>query len=132
LCGGLIALLLLHSSVSSQSDFKTQHWIYGDGLNHLEDMKAVIEDDSISIFPPFSVCDLGIVITGHDISKTSAYKIGDSENAKKAWKELFERLQHRLLQRIKGAQSFCTRGPGPHAEFMICEFCKRNRELLAS
>jgi len=58
-------VFLLHSSVSSQSDFKTKH--YGYGLNfrsHLEDMKAVIEDDSISIFPPFSGCDLGIVITG--------------------------------------------------------------------
>jgi len=94
-------------------------------------MKAVIEDDSVGMFPPFSGCDLGIVITGHDISKASAYKIGDSENAKKAWKELFERLQRRLLQRIKSNQSFCTRGPGTQADAMICEFCKRNRELLA-
>ena len=66
------ASVLLHSSVSFQNDFKTPDWIYA-GLNHLEDMKVVIEDDSSNISLPVIGCDLGIVITGHDISKTSAY-----------------------------------------------------------
>jgi hypothetical protein len=93
---------------------------------HLEDIKAVIEEYFVVPLSPYSSSDLEIVITGHDTFK-GQYKIGDSESSKKAWKELFETLQRRLLQRLKSAQSFCRLTP--HS--VTCEFCKRNHALLA-
>ena len=97
---------------------------------HLEDIKAVIEEHFVVPLSPYSSSDLEIVITGHDTFK-GQYKIGDSESSKKAWKELFETLQRRLLQRLKSAQSFCGFPQVPHQHWVTCEFCKRNHALLA-
>ena len=93
---------------------------------HLEDIKEVIEEYFVVPLSPYSSSDLEIVITGHDTFK-GQYKIGDSESSKKAWKELFETLQRRLLHRLKSAQSFCSRFPGD--VLAMCEFCKRNHAL---
>ena len=93
---------------------------------HLEDIKAVIQEYFVVPLSPYSSSDLEIVITGHDTFK-GQYKIGDSESSKKAWKELFETLQRRLLQRLKSAQSFCRFTP----RWEMFEFCKRNHALFA-
>jgi len=95
-------------------------------FKHMEEIKAVIEDDFVGggIY-----MDLGIVITGHDVSKAGAYTLEDSETSKKAWKELFQSLQHKLQERLKTEKSFCERtlgGPGSHGDIMSCTFCKRN------
>jgi hypothetical protein len=97
----------------------------------MEEIKAVIEDDFVGsgIVAPYSNMDLGLVITGHDVSKAGAYTLEDSETSNKAWKELFQSLQHKLQERLKSEQSFCERtlgGPGSHGDVMSCSFCKRN------
>jgi hypothetical protein len=84
----------------------------------MEDIKKVIEDDFVRVNMPLTpivtdiqhptpcgIRDLGIVITGHDLSKAGAYNIGDSETSREAWKELYESLQRSLLQRLKIAKS---------------------------
>jgi hypothetical protein len=124
------------SSVSSQDDFaygydRRYETEGGNLFKHMEEIKAVIEDDFIGsgIVAPYSNMDLGIVITGHDVSKAGAYTLEDSETSKKAWKELFQSLQHKLQERLKSEQSFCERtagGPGSHGDVMSCSFCKRN------
>ena len=83
----------MDSSVSSQDDFaygydRRYETEGGNLFKHMEEIKAVIEDDFVGsgIVAPYSNMDLGIVITGHDVSKAGAYTLEDSETSKKAWK----------------------------------------------
>jgi len=127
----------LHFSASFQQDFAFGPFQFrrdNQDFKHQEDIKAVIEDEFIGKGggAPFSSCDLGIVVTGHDVSKAGAYKIGDSKTAKKAWKDLFESLQRKLLQRLKSANSFCHLGAQGASWLNCCSFCKSNQIALVA
>ena len=125
----------MHFSVPFQRDFafgRNQYRRDHQDFKHQEDIIAVIEDEFVGTgkLAPFSSCDLGIVVLGHDVSKAGAYKIGDSETAKKAWKKLFESLQRKLLQRLKSAKSFCNLGAQAARWHKHCSFCKSNKVAL--
>lgn len=125
----------MHFSVPFQQDFAFGPFQFrrdNQDFKHQEDIIAVIEDEFIGTgkLAPFSSCDLGIVVTRHDVSKAGAYKIGDSETAKKAWKDLFESLQRKLLQRLKSANSFCNLGAQGASWLNCCSFCKSNKIAL--
>lgn len=100
----------------------------------MEDIQALIKDHYAV---PNQSRDLDIVIRGADSDQfggylsRQSYKCSSepSPTCKKAWMDVFEGLEEKLILRLRSAKSFC---PPPPPDDAQCAFCNRNREALGS